>query len=540
MFHHGSQTEVLARGAYDHGSGQSRAGLPHLAAVLRLAFFVLGGFAGSLVIFTAVAANDRFGAAIGLLLVLLGPPLMLMLVIASRGLLAAWEMLRQRLAWWHGLWLLVFVSSLVFRVRDVHDAKAVPIDAWALLRLLPEALVGLVLISRLLSGRTPWLQPLFRGLVGALAIYSLVSVVSTAWSVYPTWTLYKSCEYLLDVILLAAVLATVSSEENFKSLFDWTWLIYGLGLIWVWAGAVMWPREAWQPPLWRLSGVFPVEGSNSVGTTGAILAVVAINRLLWRGNRSTNRSWYTVLFTLGFVTMLASQTRNAIAGFLFGLGVLLLASKRKRVGLLLVLVLVPLFLFTGLGDLTWGYLERGQDEGRLASLTGRVGWWSLAWQQVVHHPWTGLGAYAGGRFAVMDELGLGGVSTLHSDYLEVLVGTSFWGLLPFVAALFGTWWFLARNLREAATASLERRLTLESLGVIAVLTVHSFFNTDLVWHAPLFFLLVVGYAEFLRRKARPPIPVAFSPATAVTASPKPLMPEVAALYLRSTGPRQAR
>jgi uncharacterized membrane protein YdcZ (DUF606 family) len=85
MFHHGSQTEVLARGAYDHGSGQARAGLPHLAAVLRLAFFVLGGFAGSLVIFTAVAANDRFGAAIGLLLVLLGPPLMLMLVIASRG-----------------------------------------------------------------------------------------------------------------------------------------------------------------------------------------------------------------------------------------------------------------------------------------------------------------------------------------------------------------------------------------------------------------------------------------------------------------------
>ena len=260
MFHHVSHTEVLANGAYDNNSGQARTGLLHLAAVLQLALFVLGGFAASLIVFTIVTANDRFGAAIGLLLVLLGPPLMLMLAVASRGFLAAWEMLRDRLAWWHGLWLLLFVSSLVFRIRDVHDAKAVPIDAWALLRLLPEALVGLVLISRLLSGRTPWLRPLFRGLVGALAIYALISVVSTAWSVYPTWTLYKSCEYLLDVILLAGVLATVSTAETFKSLFDWTWLIYGLGLVWVWAGAVIWPQDAWQPPLWLFRTTKPEPG----------------------------------------------------------------------------------------------------------------------------------------------------------------------------------------------------------------------------------------------------------------------------------------
>jgi O-antigen ligase len=292
----------------------------------------------------------------------------------------------------------------------------------------------------------------------------------------------------------------------------------------------MWPQDAWQPPLWRLSGVFPVEGSNSVGTTGAVLAVVAVSRLLWRKDR-TSRSWYTVLFTFGFITMLASQTRNAIAGFLFGVGVLLLASKRTRVGLLLALILVPLLLFTGVGDLTWQYLERGQDEGRLASLTGRVGWWSFAWQQVMRHPWTGLGAYAGGRFSVMGELGLGGVSNLHSDYVEILVGTSFWGLLPFLAALLGTWWFLARNLRNSSAGPLERRLTLESLGVIAVLTVHSFFNTDLIWHAPLFFLLVVGYAEFVRHKARPPLAVvlAAAPVSVVeTPIPEPVIPALVA------------
>jgi hypothetical protein len=35
--------------------------------------------------------------------------------------------------------------------------------------------------------------------------------------------------------------------------------------------------------------------------------------------------------------------------------------------------------------------------------------------------------------------------------------------------------------------------------VLSVITVHSFFNDELIWHAPLYFLIVLGYAELLRR-----------------------------------------
>jgi O-antigen ligase len=148
------------------------------------------------------------------------------------------------------------------------------------------------------------------------------------------------------------------------------------------------------------------------------------------------------------------------------------------------------------------YLAREQKPGQLESLTGRMQWWEFAWQQFTKHPWTGLGAYAGGKFAVLSKLGFGDTAHLHSDYLEALVGTSIWGLIPLLIAIFGTWWFLFRFLRSSRLKPFERQLLVEAIGVLGILTVRSFFNAEFVWHAPQYFLVVLGYAELLRRRAK--------------------------------------
>jgi hypothetical protein len=49
---------------------------------------------------------------------------------------------------------------------------------------------------------------------------------------------------------------------------------------------------------------------------------------------------------------------------------------------------------------------------------------------------------------------------------------------------------------------MERDLSVECIGVMGMLTVHSFFNNELCWHPPLLFLAVLGYAEFLRRRMK--------------------------------------
>jgi hypothetical protein len=87
------------------------------------------------------------------------------------------QILRQNWTWWHPLWFLIFFSMLVFRIRDVGAAKANPLDAWAMTRVLPEAFVSLALLIRLLLKKPNWMRALFTGIPGAMAVYCLVCVV---------------------------------------------------------------------------------------------------------------------------------------------------------------------------------------------------------------------------------------------------------------------------------------------------------------------------------------------------------------------------
>jgi O-antigen ligase len=314
--------------------------------------------------------------------------------------------------------------------------------------------------------------------------------------VYPLWTLFKAGEYLLDVSLVAAIVTAIHSAEDYKTFLDWTWTLFGVELIWVWTQVMLWPRDALEDG--RLRGVFPATAYNAVGESGAILAIIAFCRLLRRGPRRSNRTWYTYLFVFGLASMLMSQTRNAMAGFVLAF-VLVLCLSRHKLSAVFTLAGTGLIASGGLGPMLWAFLKRGQDDNSFASLTGRLDWWTYAWHQFLQHPLTGLGAYAGGKFAVLGKLGFNASST-HSDYVELLVGAGIPGLVLFFIALAGAWVLLFRYLGDRSFSSMEHQLCLESLGVLAIITVHSFFNVELTWHSPMFFLSILGYAEFLRRR----------------------------------------
>ena len=54
------------------------------------------------------------------ILVLISVPVLLIgLIVGLRWALRFWKELRPQLRWYHGLWLLVFASALVFRIRGV-------------------------------------------------------------------------------------------------------------------------------------------------------------------------------------------------------------------------------------------------------------------------------------------------------------------------------------------------------------------------------------------------------------------------------------
>jgi O-antigen ligase len=470
---------------------------------LLLGFSVLGVLI-SLGAYLLSGGFERIGAGSLMLLIVLFVPLTILFVSGARQGIGYFQELRAAWTWWHWLFFLLTFSTLVLRLRDNSEAAANPIDAFAIFRLGPEAIVVVILWLRLRNRETNFRRSLFHGLVGVMAAYAIAGVISTVWSVYPAWTLYKSLEMLLDVSTVAAILATIQSAGEIRKVCNWVWVLYGLDIVVAWMGAAIWPSECLDE-LGRLSSVWPVISSNSLGSSSALVALVALARLVSRDGSKKGRSWYLLLLAAGLITLTASQTRNSMAGFVVGAVLIFVYERRIWVPVAAAFCAIPALMFTSLGPKVIQFLSRDQTESQITHMSARVDWWTFAWQQFIQRPFTGYGAFAAGKFAVLGKLGIE-ASQIHSDWMEVLTGSSFWGLVPFATAVIGTWWIIGRSYSDRSLTAEERRWLPEIAGVFGAITVRSFFNVEMCWHAPFLFLVILCYAEYLRRQRRGELP----------------------------------
>jgi O-antigen ligase len=462
---------------------------------------VIAVLAGSfLIILCILLISNRFEDHI-LLLAALGLPAVLLIVRAIFVSSFRLKTLISQLHWWHMLWLLVFISGLVFRVRNTYVAQDSPIDFWALFRMGIMGFVGLVLVVRLAMKKTNWLSSLFRGTIGLLAAYAIIAIASTLWSVYPLWTLYKSVEYFIDIVLIAAIVVSARSVYDYKVLFDWTWVLLGLLAASAWLGILIWPDIAIRQGVGvlggQLAGVLPAMETNKVGELGAILGIVALNRFLFM----KDKGFYFVIFLVAMTTMVFAQSRSPIMGFLMAVPLMLFAARRIGPIALTFMLMFFLIFLTGVSDVFWEYFLRGQNREEFSSLSGRTYGWVLGWELFKLNPLMGFGAYAGGRFAVLAELGTnmssGQWSSILNTWLEILIGVGLIGALLVVAAFIKTWVNLLKGTMSSEADSLIHCLAVEGIGILALLSVRSMFTTNIFWHPPLIFFLLVGYGEFL-------------------------------------------
>lgn len=484
---------TIERAYGKYAAGQQSPGLPRWC-VPTVILLVIGMTA------TALVTNVP---VVWLLALVSLPVLTIASVPGVRYAAASFHVLKKRLTVWHCLLLLVFLSGMVFRERGLDEIQRSSIDAWALYRLTLMSIVALVLSVRLITGRTEWIRPLFRGLVGAMATYAVICVLSTAWSVFPEWTLYKSLEYLTDVAVIAGIAISVGSLYEYSSLFDWIWVLYGLLVCSVWVGAVLAPSVAFVPNAgifgFELQGVMPALSSNGVGEMAAILGVVAFTRLILKWSTTGAACWYGLLLGVSTLTLMLSQSRSAVMAFLSGVVVAAFHRNARLATLALIAVVLAAFMFSGATQVAQTYMMRGQDPELFRGLSGRVGWWQYAWNEIQQRPWLGYGAYAGGRFVVLAQVGDQSTSSTHNSYIEVIIGCGIVGLLPFLIAVAGTWWQLARIQFKSLISTLDSQVAVEALSVLAVLTARSIFSVAMIWHPAVDFLIVLGYAELLRR-----------------------------------------
>jgi O-antigen ligase len=409
--------------------------------------------------------------------------------------------LARQFRWTHYLWILFYLSGLVLRVRETNEIRENPLDAWAVWRI---GLIGIVAMVLLLAGQLrnyAWAESLKRGLPAALTVYALVCVLSTAWSSYASWTLYKALEYLTDVALLCAVVAMAKSTRDLKSLFDLSWLLLGLTMASVWLGVVLSPGSTIQHNVGligiQIEGVMPAIASNGVGDIAATIALVAMVRLLLR---NSGRRFYLVVLIASLATLVLAQSRSPILGLLISAPLALVVGRRLRWLIVIAVVAVSAVVVTNASDTLWRAFLRGQDQAEFQSLSGRTVWWDAALQAAQKRPLTGYGAYAGSRFIdvqVLDPTG----SSVHNEWLEILLGTGALGLAPVTVAFVASWIVLLLALRTSPADCERHALLVEAVAVLALQSVRSYFSVDLTWHPPMQFLLVLGLAEFIRRQS---------------------------------------
>jgi O-antigen ligase len=481
--------------------GHLRNNVPLLLGLLATAVVVGAGIA-----MLTESAGFR-GVAVALaaiLIIVLGAMAVPTVFAKSRSLAAAFR-------WWHGLWFLFFLSGLVFRIRDTKTIYDAPVDFWAGFRMGLMGLVAVVLLARLASRKTEWGAALLRGVPAGLFLCGLISLISTLWSVYPLWTLYKAVEYLIDVALLVAVVTAVRNAENIKSLFDWTWLLTGLLLLTVWLGVLLRPEEAifrgTGPIGIQIHGVLPAVASNGVGEMGATLLVVAATRLLFRTH---HRSFYWLVCFAALVSLIFAQSRSPFTAALLGLLAVFFLARRFGLLALIGLAGAALLTLTHAQGVAKEAFLRGQSPELFLSLSGRLSWWTPAWEVLRENPFLGLGGWAAGRFAVLGQLGNSDISSLHNGWLEILVGVGLIGFVPFLLTFVRAWSNLLRPLNTGSSQSIVTELRMETIGIFVMLSFRSLFTAEFIWHPPILFLLVLGYSELLRRGRFEGIPAARS------------------------------
>ena len=166
-------------------------------------------------------------------------------------------------------------------------------------------------------------------------------------------------------------------------------------------------------------------------------------------------------------TLIASQYRTGYLALVVAAAVWLWV--RRRWGWLTVVVGATLagilFAFQALVAVS-PYVLRGTAE-QAASLSGRLGWWSAAIPVWESSPIIGRGLLTGTRFEVLEPLGLTTTSSIHSTWVEALVGTGLVGVTLVLACLV---FLFMRAIREARSPLGWKT----PLMLLVVLTVRSF------------------------------------------------------------------
>jgi O-antigen ligase len=332
------------------------------------------------------------------------------------------------------------------------------------------------------------------------------------WSVNPPWTIYKSVEFLIDLGMVSAIIATIQAVGECRRFVNWTWTLLGVLIVTAWMGALIDPSDAlfsdpglhFAPLPLRLVGLVPVVSCNDLSEMSAILALVALCRIFLSEDSQRGKTRYWCLFGAAFVTLVVTQTRGAFLAFLVGLVALLILARRYILvtigGVTSFIVAIPLLFLTKFGTTLQDFLLRGEKAEEATGMSGRLETWQMSFDKIAQHPLSGYGGFAGAKFLVLSKNSV--ASDTLSSYIDSLLNIGVCGLAILMIVMIWVGYLLFRSIRDSRLSESENHLALEMFVAFIVVAIRSVESSNLVTHPMLPFLTILGVAELLRRSRK--------------------------------------
>lgn len=357
---------------------------------------------------------------------------------------------------------------------------------------------------------------LLKGPLGLFLLYSVVGVVSSAFSKQFWVSLYWALLYAIPVIVL---LALSNKKDLLKNVVKINCVIAGLisiGLVLIFISHS--GMSLLQIFKQFLSGARPFEnignilaGSDIFGMAGsrptglgryAGVSVIVAFAGLWSQRKKIKILSVIFLFTFSTI-LIFSRARTSVVAILITILVMVWFKSKFKVKFLFVAISVCLLLLaTNFYQFSWDYLTQKNltnkiqivqsdiSEQSMFTLSGRTqGIWPEAWRLFLSSPLIGRGFQA-------DRIFLNGQHT-HNSILQSLVQTGILGTLFFMSAFLVSLYYLVNAFRRHP----ENIILIQSIGIFSFFILRSITESFAFFGADYLFLLpIFAYLQFVPEK----------------------------------------
>jgi hypothetical protein len=346
-------------------------------------------------------------------------------------------------------WMLVLypvILMVLARRRDETDVAVV--DGSAVAQIALTALYGTWVLGRLVQS----LKSIEKIVVGTglrwLLMYSVLAVMSAAWSTMPALTAYRSVQIVVFLLLTADAMSSAKNAQDMLRLQ----LLYAAAEVICWQFA---------PVIQSLS----LEAIHSSDVPGTIVAILFIGWMV-RG-----KQWRTLYIGLALAAAAATSAGTFLA-LVGGLIVSLLFMRGRASGSGLILLFGMLVTFTCFHDQVNQLLFYGKTKSTIESGSGRIPIWTwILTERVPQAPIFGFGFGAGEVQARLYNVGGFRMMHMHNAAMSAIVNLGAAGealFALFIMAMF------SKALRQrdqkirivllgALTALMLNTLTMESV-----------------------------------------------------------------------------